>query len=125
MEEKDFAMEAIVERMEEMKLEIASIKEAMTANEDAPKATCPTIDFSKIRSMLEEGFEKVADALRPLAERADRNIGKPARAVVEKAEEKIVVNPFAAVAIALGAGLIIGKLISMSCPFSYDDDDDE
>lgn len=137
MEEKDFAMEAIVERMEEMKLEIAALKEALAQKaEDIAEEGgehfrhgVHSIDLGKIRSMLEEGFEKVTETLRPLVETAGRRISGPTRAAVAKAEEKIVVNPFTAVVVALGAGYVIGKICTMATRYYHcsceEDDEDE
>ncbi len=135
MEEKDFAMEAIVERMEEMKLEIAALKEALTEKAEkeleggAHFGHGPHgIDLGKIKCMIEEGFEKVTETLRPLVESAGRRISEPTRAAVARAEEKIAVNPFAAVAVALGAGFVLGKICTMATRYyhcCYEEEDDE
>jgi len=129
MEEKDFAMEAIVERMEEMKLEIAALKEALAAR-DAEAEECADghhHDFSRIKSMFEESFEKLAETLRPILDKATRRVSEPTMAAVAKAEEKISLNPLAAVAIALGAGFIIGKVCALAthCYHCHCDDDED
>lgn len=135
MEEKDFAMEAIVERMEEMKLEIAALKEALAAKTEEVHEEGAHfaqghhgIDLGKIRIMLEEGFEKVTETLRPLVEKAGRKISEPTRAAMAKAEEKIAVNPLMAVAVALGAGFIIGKICTIATHcyhYHYEEDEEE
>lgn len=129
MGEKDFAMDAIVERMEEMKLEIAALKEALAAKtEETEGKECRRPDLGKIGDMLEEGFGKVTETLKPLLERAGHKIYDPTRAAVAKAEEKVAVNPLLAVAVALGAGFVIGKICAMTtqyyhCPCFEDDED--
>ena len=135
MEEKDFAMEAIVERMEEMKLEIAALKEALAAKtEEASDGGAHFvhghhgIDLGKIKNMLEEGFEKVTETLRPLVEKAGHRISEPTRAALAKAEEKIAVNPLMAVAVALGAGFVIGKICTLATHYyhcCYEEDEEE
>lgn len=136
MEEKDFAMDSIVERMEEMKLEIAALKEALAAKiEGAEDCECKergahSIDLNKIKNMLEESFEKLTDTLRPLLEKAGHKISDPAKAAVARAEEKIIIKPFTAVAIALGAGFILGKICTFAancyhCDCYDEEDDDE
>lgn len=135
MEEKDFAMDAIVERMEEMKLEIAALKEALAEKAEAAEKCEPEengfqhLDLHKIKGMLEEGFEKLNAALHPLLEKTGQKISEPTRAAVAKVEEKISVKPLTAVVIALGAGFILGKMCALAAHHyhcdCYDDDEED
>lgn len=107
--ESNYMTEDMAARMEEMKAEIAALKELLAEKKDEAVSRIPDI-----KSMVEEGFAKVSDAIRPLAEEANRRIGNPTKEAVSRVEEKIAVHPFAAVMIALGAGLVVGKMLDIA-----------
>jgi ElaB/YqjD/DUF883 family membrane-anchored ribosome-binding protein len=96
-------------RIDEMRAEIAALRTMLEEKREKPADK--TTD---IRSMLEEGFARVSDAIKPLAQEAGRRIGVPARSPVMTVEEKIALHPFAAVMAALGAGFVVGKAIEIA-----------
>lgn len=102
----------MAEQMETMKREIKSLREKLAEKE--AKVINNNPDLGKIKEMLEEGFAKVTDAVRPVIEAANHKIGEPAKAVASRVEDHIVVHPFMSIVCALGAGLIIGKLMSVA-----------
>lgn len=103
--ENDNTIDELTRRMEEMQEEIASLRAQLHEKETAP-GKLP--DMAHIKSMFEEGFGKLSDALRPLADETERRVG-----------EKIAVHPFTAVMVALGAGLVIGKLVDAALRNPY------
>jgi ElaB/YqjD/DUF883 family membrane-anchored ribosome-binding protein len=102
-------MEDMAIRIEEMRAEIAALRIML-----GEKRNEPASKTADIRSMLEDGFARVSDAIRPLAQEAGRRIGKPARNVVTNIEEKIALHPLTAIMIALGAGLVAGKALDIA-----------
>lgn len=113
--EGSYTNEEIMRRMEEMRDEIATLKAALAAKASETSETAETEraapDMRGVRHMFEEGFERMSEALRPLVEEADRKIGGSARHIVAQTEEHIGARPFTSVALALGAGLLIGRLL--------------
>jgi ElaB/YqjD/DUF883 family membrane-anchored ribosome-binding protein len=107
--EDNHMMENMAIRIEEMKAEIAALRIMLAEKREKSSDRSP-----EIRSMLEDGFAKVSDAIRPLAREAGRRIGRPARSVVTNIEEKIALHPLAAIMIALGAGLVAGKALDIA-----------
>ena len=94
----------IAQKIHEMQDEISSLRAQLAEKADTGKA-------SDIKTMFEEGFAKLHEAVEPIVKRANAKIGDPTREAVAHMEEKISIHPFAAVMIALGAGLIVGKLL--------------
>ena len=94
----------IAHKIQEMQSEISSLRAQLAEKAETGKA-------SDIKAMFEEGFAKLHEAVEPIVKRANDKIGEPTREVVARMEEKIAIHPFAAVMIALGAGLIVGKLL--------------
>jgi ElaB/YqjD/DUF883 family membrane-anchored ribosome-binding protein len=112
-------MENMAIRIEEMKAEIAALRIMLAEKREKPADKAP-----EIRSMLEDGFAKVSDAIRPLAREVSRGIGRPARSVVTNIEEKIALNPLAAIMVALGAGLVVGKALDIAARHTDTENDD-
>lgn len=111
MGDNDFRMEEIMERFENMKAEIASLKDTLVEREASVAKNMP--DMGKIKSLFEDAFAKLIETIRPVLDGANRSISEPAKAVASKVEEKIIIHPFTAVMIALGAGIVIGKTINI------------
>lgn len=111
MGDNDFRMEEIMERFENMKAEIASLKDNLVEREASVAKNMP--DMGKIKSLFEDAFAKLIETIRPVLDGANRSISEPAKAVASKVEEKIIIHPFTAVMIALGAGIVIGKTINI------------
>lgn len=111
MGDNDFRMEEIMERFENMKAEIASLKDTLVEKEASVAKNMP--DMGKIKSLFEDAFAKLVETIRPVLDGANRSISEPAKAVASKVEEKIIIHPFTAVMIALGAGIVIGKTINI------------
>lgn len=111
MGDNDFRMEEIMERFENMKAEIASLKDTLVEREASVAKNMP--DMGKIKSLFEDAFAKLIETIRPVLDGANRSISEPAKAVASKVEEKIIIHPFTAVLIALGAGIVIGKTINI------------
>lgn len=112
MEDNNFSGSdaTMMERMESMQREIEELKAALAEKE---LASGKSADMSKIKCMFEEGFSKIIDALRPVLDGANQKLSEPAKAAATKIEEKIVVNPFTAVMLALGLGFLLGKTIDI------------
>jgi ElaB/YqjD/DUF883 family membrane-anchored ribosome-binding protein len=106
--ENDVRIEELVLLVENMREEIAALKESV-AKEETTERRGP--DMTKIKSFLDDGFAKVSEALRPAVEKAREKIGKPAGDTVNALEEKIAAHPFASVGIALAAGFVAGKAV--------------
>ena len=123
MEENSFSSEnmTVEERMECMQREIEELKAALASKDPSPQKA---VDMSKIKCMFDEGFSKIVEALRPVLDSANQKISEPAKAAATKLEEKIAVNPFTAVMMALGVGFLLGKTIDIiSSRNSYYDED--
>ena len=111
--ESNYTPEDMAAHMEEMKEEIAALKQLLAEKRDEAADRGRDMKHD-IRAMVEEGFAKVSDAIRPFAEKAGHRIADPTKDVVARVEEKIVIHPIAAVMIALGAGLVVGKMIDVA-----------
>jgi ElaB/YqjD/DUF883 family membrane-anchored ribosome-binding protein len=107
--ENDIRIEELVLLVENMRDEIAALKESVAREEAAAERRGP--DMAKIKSFLDDGFAKVSEALRPAVEKAKEKIGKPAGDTVNALEEKIAAHPFASVGVALAAGFVAGKAV--------------
>ena len=94
----------IAHKIQEMQDEISSLRAQLAEKMDTGGA-------SDVKTMFEEGFAKLHEAVEPIVKRANVRIGDPTREAVARVEEKISIHPFAAVMIALGAGLVVGKLL--------------
>ena len=115
--EKKMTTDEMQELIAEMKEEILQLKDqlAKTVKEEAKELT----GTSDVRTMFEDGFAKLSDALRPLAEQANQKFGEPAKEMVERVEEKISVHPFTAMTVALGVGVVVGKLLDIASRPTY------
>jgi hypothetical protein len=88
----DVKIDDLFGQINDLKKEIASLREDLA---DKLQAYDSGPDFAKIRSLLDEGISVVTQAVRPI-------------------EEKIAVHPLAAMTIALGAGIVIGRAVCRS-----------
>ena len=91
MGDNDFRMEEIMERFENMKAEIASLKDTLVEREASVAKNMP--DMGKIKSLFEDAFAKLIETIRPVLDGANRSISEPAKAVASKVEEKIIIHP--------------------------------
>ncbi|MDR1515152.1 MAG: hypothetical protein LBS45_05605 [Synergistaceae bacterium] len=105
--ESNARIEELFSLVEGLREEIADLREKIA--EDRREDSVP--DMAKIKSFLEDGFTRVNEALRPVAEKVSDKIGKPARDAVNVIEEKIAAHPFAAVGAAVATGFVIGKAV--------------
>ena len=96
----------IARKIQDMQDEISSLKAQLADRAAEAEDKAPDL-----RTLFEEGFAKLHEAVRPIAERAHARIGEPARDAVARVEEKISIHPFAAIMMALGAGLVVGRLL--------------
>ena len=106
-------------KMHEMQDEISKLKSQLEAKEKEIADKAPDL-----KCMFEEGFAKLHEAVKPLVDKANIKIGEPTKEAVARMEEKISIHPFAAVMIALGAGLIVGKLLDGSTHYRTVKSDD-
>jgi ElaB/YqjD/DUF883 family membrane-anchored ribosome-binding protein len=88
--------------MEEMAREIRSLKEAL-AERDGERAR-ESADADGVRSMLDEGFSKIMEAVRPYAASVS------VKDAVSDIGERIREHPLASVSIALASGFLIGRI---------------
>ena len=107
--EGDARLEELVLLVESIREEVADLKKSIA--KDAEEEERPGPDMAKIKSLLDAGFARVAETLRPLAEKARDKIGKPAGATVNAIEEKIAAHPFASVGLAVIAGFAVGRAL--------------
>ncbi len=99
--------------IEEMKREISSLKEQLEEKRrEIARQTGP--ELSHVKEMIEEGLAKVAETVKPVMGEANRKIAEPTVAAVRTLEKSIAAHPFAAILIAAGAGLVIGKVCRLS-----------
>ena len=89
----DVKLDELFGQISDLKKEIESLRRDLA---DKLQTYDSGADFAKIRSLLGEGVSVVTEAMRPI-------------------EEKITVHPLAAMTIALGAGIVIGRA---ACRFS-------
>ena len=111
---KDIAkatQEELAASVEAMKAEIAELKDALAEKEHQVMKKMP--DMEKVKATFREGYNKISEAVKPILDQADVKLGEPAREAMHKVEKNITVHPLASVAVALGAGLVIGKLLDI------------
>lgn len=100
----------------ELKEEIATLKAKLHEKEKRVEGHIP-----EIKEMIEEGFEKVSDAVRPFAKEAEHAIAEPTKEIMSLIEERINARPFTAMLVALGAGFVIGRLLDVTTRYPYGD----
>lgn len=101
--------EASEQRIIELEAEVAALKDALAAQQEA--GAKKYFDLDKVRTAIDEGTRNVIDAVKPLVEKYE----EPSRAAVEKVGGKVSDNPFLSVVVAFGAGIVIGKILDCCC----------
>jgi ElaB/YqjD/DUF883 family membrane-anchored ribosome-binding protein len=107
----DIKIEDLIQRIDSMQEEIASLRESI----DGRTPENRSFDIDRIKSLLQDGFSKITEAVGPAMDGVKVKLASPAKAVATSVEEKIAAHPLTSVAIALGAGLVIGKAVSSAC----------
>ncbi|MDO5562353.1 MAG: hypothetical protein Q4F74_01935 [Synergistaceae bacterium] len=88
--------------------------EELTAALDAKVES--KVDLTKIKNALNGGTDYVLNAIRPVIDKYEQ----PTKEAVAKAGGKVSDNPFLSVAVAFGAGIIIGTVLNHCCKSSDD-----
>ncbi len=104
------------ERIAELEAQVEALREALEAQQECAQ-TKPLIDFTKVKSAIDDGSEYVINAMKPLIEKYEA----PSKAAVAKVENKVTDNPFLSVAVAFGAGIVIGTVLNY-CSKKYSDE---
>jgi ElaB/YqjD/DUF883 family membrane-anchored ribosome-binding protein len=94
--------------IEIMRAEIAALREIIAENNEEENRG---IEMAGIKSLMEDGFSRISEAIRPVMEKLNVKLGKPAGDAVNSLEEKIAEHPFKSVTIALVTGFAIGKAV--------------
>jgi ElaB/YqjD/DUF883 family membrane-anchored ribosome-binding protein len=115
--DSDARIEELFSLVESIKGEIAGLKETIGKGEQDSKRGGP--DLSSIKALIDDGFARVGEALRPVGEKISDKIGKPAGDAVNAVEERIAAHPFASVGIALVAGFAVGKAVGFLASGRY------
>ena len=103
------------ERIAELEAQVKALQNALTVQQSTE--TKPLIDFKKVKSAIDDGSEYVIKAMRPLIEKYE----EPSKAAVAKVETKVSDNPFLSVAVAFGAGIVIGTVLNYCCKKSSEE----
>ena len=98
------------ERIAELEAKIQELEGALGAQNESEEKK-HLVDFAKVKGAIDSSAEYVLNAIRPVMERYE----EPSKAAVAKVGGKVSENPFLSVAVAFGAGIVIGTVLNYCC----------